>query len=92
MYLKCKKLSKKKIEKKDWVSQVVDLKLTKKLEGKWEKKDGCCQVVYLKCRRFAKKKRDKKDGVSQVVDLKLTKNIKGKQKKKMGVGQSCVFE
>ena len=79
-------------EKKDGFDWIVDLKLSKKLKGKWEKKNGCCRVVYLKCRRFAKKKRDKKDGVSQVVDLKLTKNIKGKQKKKMGVGPSCVFE
>jgi len=69
----------------------VDLKISKKWKGKWEKKDGFCRVVYLKCKKLAKK-REKKDGVNQVVDLKLTKNIKGKQRKKMGVERSCVFE
>ena len=69
----------------------MDLKISKKWKGKWEKKDGFCYVLYLKCKRLAKK-REKKDGVSQVVDLKLTKNIKEKHKKKMGVGWSCVFE
>ena len=61
------------------------------MNGKREKKDGFCRVVYLKCKRLAKKKREKKEA-SQVVDLKLTKNIKEKQKKKRGVGRSCVFE
>ena len=78
-------------ENKDRFDWIVDLKISKKLKGKWEKKVGCCRVVYLKCKRLAKKKREKK-GVSQVVDLNLTKNIKGKKKKRMGVGWSCVFE
>ena len=92
MYLNDKRFTIRTKEKKDGVDWIVDLKLTKKWKGKWEKKDGFCRVVYLKCKRLAKKKREKKDGVSQVVDLKLTKNVKGKQKKKMGVGQSCVLE
>ena len=80
-----------KMRKKRWVLPSCGFEISKKWEGKPEKKDGCCRVVLLKCRRFAKKKRDKKNWVSQVVDLKLSKNIKGKQKK-IGVGQSCVFE
>ena len=39
MYLKCKKLAKKR-EKKDGVNQVVDLKLTKNIKGKQRKKMG----------------------------------------------------
>ena len=57
-------------EKKDGFDWIVDLKLSKKLKGKWEKKDGFCQVVYLKCKRQPKKKREKKDGCCRVVDLK----------------------
>ena len=34
-------------EKKDGFDWIVDLKLSKKLKGKWEKKDGCCRVVDL---------------------------------------------
>ena len=40
VYLKCKRLAKKKREKKDGVSQVVDLKLTKNVKGKQRKKMG----------------------------------------------------
>ena len=43
MYLKCKVLAKKKREKKDGVSQVVDLKLTKNVKGKQKKKMGVGQ-------------------------------------------------
>ena len=62
-------------KKKRRAEWIVDLKLSKRLEGKWEKKNGLCQVVYLKCKKLSKKKIEKKkDGVSQVVDLKLTRN------------------
>ena len=48
VYLKCKRLSKKR-EKKDGVSQVVDLNLTKNIKGKQKKKWwGLKKVVYLK--------------------------------------------
>jgi len=43
VYLKCKRLAKKKREKKDGVSQVVDLKLTKNIKGKQKKKMGVGQ-------------------------------------------------
>ena len=45
MYLKCKRLAKKKREKKDGFNQVVDLKLTKNIKGKQKKKIG----VGLSC-------------------------------------------
>ena len=40
VYLKCKRLAKKKREKKDGFNQVVDLKLTKNIKGKQKKKMG----------------------------------------------------
>ena len=33
----------------------MDLKLSKKLKGKWEKKDGCCRVVDLNLYRNKRK-------------------------------------
>ena len=62
MYLKNKRFNERRTEKKDGVGWIVDLKISKKLKGKWEKKDGFCRVVYLKCKRLAKKKRKKKRG------------------------------
>ena len=81
VYLNNKNFTRKKTKKKDGVGWIVNLKLSKKLKWKWEKK-GFCQVVYLKCKRLAKKNREKKDWVRQVVDVKFTKNVKEKKKKK----------
>ena len=41
--MKCKRLAMKRREKKDGVSQVVDLKLTKNIKGKQKKKMGVGQ-------------------------------------------------
>ena len=43
MYLKCRRFAKKRRDEKDGVNQVVDLKLTKNMKGKQEKKMGVGQ-------------------------------------------------
>ena len=63
MYLKYKRLAKKKREKKDGVSQVVDLKLTKNIKEKQKKRWGLDKVVYLNNKRFTMRTNGKKDGI-----------------------------
>ena len=69
MYLKCKRLDKKR-EKKDGVKQVVDLKFTKNTKGKKKKKLGVgpsCVFEWLTIYYEYKKK----DGFDWIVDLKF---------------------
>ena len=69
VYLKCKRLAKKK-SKKDGVSQVVDLKLTKHIKGKSIKKYGGWMKL-CNDKRFTKRMNEKKDGIDRIMDLKL---------------------
>ena len=61
--MKCKRLAKKKREKKDGFNQVVDLKLTKNIKGKQKKRWELDEVVYLNNKRIDKRRTEKKDGV-----------------------------
>ena len=61
--MKCRRFAKKKRDKKDGVSQVVDLKLTKNIKGKQKKKMGLDKVVYLNNKRFTIRTNEKKDGI-----------------------------
>ena len=79
-------------KKKDGVSQVVDLKLTKNIKGKQKKKGGLDEVVYLNDERFTIRTKEKKDGVDWIVDLKISKILKGKWEKKWWVLPNSVFE
>ena len=83
MYLKCKRLAKKR-EKKDGVSQVVDLKLT---TIRWEsrkKKIRVGQSCVFDDKSFTIWMKEKKDGVDWIVDLKISKILKGKWEKNDG--------
>ena len=61
--MKCRRFAKKKRDKKDGVSQVVDLKLTKNIKGKQKKRWGLDKVVYLNNKRFTMRTNEKKDGI-----------------------------
>jgi len=100
VYLNDKSFTIRTKEKKDGVDWIVDLKLTKKWKGKWEKKDGFCRVVDLNLQRNKRiwrvPKKKKKlsqhiDGIVWIVDLKLSKKSKGNKKKKMGFAELCIW-
>ena len=59
MYLKYRRFAKKKRDKKDGVSQVVDLKLTKHIKGKSIKKYGGWMKL-CNDKRFTKRMKEKK--------------------------------
>ena len=46
-------------DKKNGVSQVVDLKLTKNIKGKQKKRWGLDQIVYLNNKRFTMRTKEK---------------------------------
>ena len=57
----------------------MDLKLSKKLKGKQEKKDGCCQIVDLNVYR-------KKDRGWTKLCIWMIKDLQGKRLLKNGLG------
>ena len=72
VYLKCKRLNKKKREKNRF-GQVVDLKFTRNTKRKKKKSWGLDQVVYQDNKKFTIRTQEKKYGFNCIVDLKSSK-------------------
>ena len=64
----------------------MDLKLRRKLKGKQEKNNGCCQVVDLHLYR------KKKDGVRKKLCIWIIRDILGERLKKRWGCLNCGFE
>ena len=97
MYLNNKRIDKRRTEKKDGVGWIVDLKISKKLKGKWEKKDGFCRVVYLKVvdlklTKNIKEKQKKKMWVGQSCVFEWQEIYYKNERKKRWGWLKCGFE